>query len=90
VPVEESAETHGGTPNPELTGDRAVDAVLSGLSAVAEAPVGEHAALYTGLHDGLLAALNEETGLAAGPPPGVGSMSGPASARAPHPGQGSA
>ena len=43
-----------------LTGDPAVDAVLSRLDAVGETPVADHAALYADLHDGLLAALNED------------------------------
>ena len=62
MPVDESAEPSRGIPEPELTGDPAVDSVLSGLSDVAEAPVGEHAVLYGSLHDRLLAALNEEPG----------------------------
>ncbi|WP_312182905.1 hypothetical protein [Arthrobacter sp.] len=45
-----------------VTGDTGVDAVLSGLDRVPELPVSEHAALYTDLHDGLLAALNQEPG----------------------------
>lgn len=43
-----------------LTGDPAVDAVLSCLDAVGETAVTDHAALYADLHDGLLAALNED------------------------------
>jgi len=46
---------------PVTTGDPGVDAVLAGLDQVPGLPVGEHAALYTELHDGLLAALNEES-----------------------------
>ena len=74
MPVDESAEPRRGTPEPELTGDPAVDTVLSRLSAVGDTPVGEHAALYAELHDGLLAALNEEPGQAPapGPRPGMG------------------
>lgn len=62
MPVDESAETGQGAPEPEMTGDTAVDSVLSRLSEIAETPVGEHAALYASLHDGLLEALNEEPG----------------------------
>lgn len=43
-----------------MTGDSRVDAVLAGLDGVPGRPVAEHAALYTELHDGLLAALNED------------------------------
>ena len=45
---------------PVLTGDPHVDAVLAGLDQVPRHPVAEHAAHYAELHDGLLAALNEE------------------------------
>lgn len=87
--MEERAETGGDSPKPELTGDPAVDEALSGLSDIAEAPVGEHAALYAGLHDGLLAALNEEPGPSRGPVPRAGSTGGTPTA-APLPGQGPA
>ncbi|MBF4994795.1 hypothetical protein ITX31_11825 [Arthrobacter gandavensis] len=70
-------ETGGDTPKPDLTGDPAVDQVLSGLADAGETPVGEHAALYGALHDGLLAALNEEPGRSPDPVPGAGSASGP-------------
>ncbi|MBD7993693.1 hypothetical protein H9639_00020 [Arthrobacter sp. Sa2CUA1] len=53
---------------PETTGDPRVDAVLAGLDRVSERPVAEHGALYAELHDGLLAALNEE--LSGERPPG--------------------
>ncbi|MBD8044897.1 hypothetical protein H9638_13885 [Arthrobacter sp. Sa2BUA2] len=58
---------------PVLTGDPRVDAVLAGLDRVPDLPVAEHAALYAGLHDGLLAALNEEPpGIKGSPVPGPG------------------
>ncbi|GAA1352231.1 hypothetical protein GCM10009636_13890 [Arthrobacter koreensis] len=87
--MEERAETGGDSPKPELTGDPAVDEVLSGLSDIAETPVGDHAALYAGLHDGLLAALNEEPGQSRGSVPGAGST-GVTPTAAPLPGQGPA
>ena len=75
-PAREAKRTPGG---PALTGDPRVDAVLAGLDRVPGQPVAEHAALYTELHDGLLAALNEELigergtdGPSAVPGPGVG------------------
>ncbi|WP_246168505.1 hypothetical protein [Arthrobacter luteolus] len=58
---------------PVTTGDPRVDAVLAGLDRVPELPVAEHAGLYAGLHDGLLAALNEESpGTQGSPVPGPG------------------
>ena len=70
MPVNESSEP--GKVKPEMTGDPAVDSVLSRLSDVAQTPVGEHAALYGSLHDGLLEALNDEPGQPPAPRPGAG------------------
>lgn len=90
MPVDESAEPGRAAPEPDLTGDPAVDTVLSRLAEVAEAPVREHAALYGSLHDGLLAALNEEPGQAPAASAVSGSVAGPGPAPAPHTGRGSA
>ncbi len=72
--VDESAEPGQGNPEPEMTGDPAVDSVLSRLSDIAQTPVGEHAALYGSLHDGLLEALNDEPAQPPAPQPGPGSV----------------
>ncbi|MGW9405747.1 hypothetical protein ACWGQ2_17460 [Arthrobacter sp. NPDC055585] len=89
--MDESAEPSRAALEPELTGDPAVDSVLSRLRDVAEAPVGEHAALYGSLHDGLLAALNEEPGQVPAVPAASGSSaSSPVPAPRPQPGRGSA
>ena len=91
MPVDESAEPSRATPEPELTGDPAVDSVLSKLAEVAEAPVGEHAALYGSLHDGLLTALNEEPGQGPAVPAAPdSSVSSQVPAPGPHAGRGNA
>ncbi|MCC3283626.1 hypothetical protein [Arthrobacter caoxuetaonis] len=53
-------EINGDNPAVPQTGDPGVDAVLAALGKVADMPVSEHAALYSTLHDGLLAALNDD------------------------------
>ncbi|MFZ3452843.1 hypothetical protein [Arthrobacter sp. 7Tela_A1] len=53
-------EINGDSPAVPQTGDPGVDAVLAALGKVADMPVSEHAALYGTLHDGLLAALNDD------------------------------
>lgn len=69
-----------------VTGDPEADAVLAGLNRVPDLPVAEHAALYTELHDGLLAALNEELTAEANGMQPAGSQGGPASSGIPGPG----
>ncbi|MER1997029.1 MAG: hypothetical protein ABTA24_11120 [Arthrobacter sp.] len=71
--MDESTAAGRATPEPDTTGDPAVDSVLSRLRDVAETPVGEHAALYAGLHNGLLEALNEEPAQPQPSRPGPGS-----------------
>lgn len=63
-----------------LTGDPAVDAVLSRLDAVGETPVTDHAALYADLHDGLLAALNEDPAEGTSPDSPGNALPGPGAA----------
>lgn len=84
--MDESPETAAGGPAPELTGDTAVDAVLSRLSDVAESPVADHAEHYAGLHDGLLAALNEEPATASPPVAGTGAGTAAGPGPVPRPG----
>jgi hypothetical protein len=48
-------------------GDPAVDALLARLGTLPELPVAHHGEVYAGLHDGLVAALNEDV---AGQPAG--------------------
>ena len=76
-----------------VTGDAGVDAVLSGLERVPALPVSEHASAYADLHDGLLAALNEEPGAGSPLAPKQGLPAGPGDpgnqVPAPFPGQGS-
>ncbi|WP_115787341.1 hypothetical protein [Arthrobacter silvisoli] len=45
---------------PEDGGDPLVDAVTAGLADIPAAPVEEHLARYTQIHDALLAALDSE------------------------------
>ena len=40
--------------------DQAVSVVLDGLAALRQTPVSEHGEVYAGMHDALLAALNED------------------------------
>ncbi|MFJ6536978.1 hypothetical protein ACIQH5_12190 [Paenarthrobacter sp. NPDC091711] len=52
---------------PVPTGDPLVDRALSLLDGVVGSPVPDHGELYTGVHDGLLEALDAEPGLPAPP-----------------------
>lgn len=57
----EDVPAAGVWPSPRAqTGDPAVDAALSALEAVPGLPVSGHHAVYTALHDSLLAELNAE------------------------------
>lgn len=57
----EPDEATGSTP-----GDHAVAALLDHLGSLPELPVALHGEVYAGLHDGLLAALNEDVAGSAG------------------------
>ena len=48
-----------GLPGPQ-SADPAVEEILAALGTLAETPVPEHHAVYTALHDSLLAELNAE------------------------------
>jgi len=43
-----------------ITGDTSVDGLITHLAGIPGLPIDEHNALYTGLHDGLLAELNAD------------------------------
>ncbi|BAS12971.1 hypothetical protein AHiyo8_12740 [Arthrobacter sp. Hiyo8] len=58
----QSAEPHD-APWPDgtaSTGDAAVDSTLERLAVVSAVPVAEHSGIYAGIHDSLLASLDEE------------------------------
>ncbi|MCE3244287.1 MAG: hypothetical protein K0Q84_2330 [Arthrobacter sp.] len=46
--------------------DRAVRAILETVRQIPELPVSDHPAAYAGMHDSLLAALNEDTSAGTG------------------------
>ncbi|KUM37503.1 hypothetical protein [Arthrobacter sp. EPSL27] len=60
-------EAPAGTAESNGTRDSAVDALLDRLGELPELPVARHGEVYAGLHDDLLAALNESVTIA---PPG--------------------
>ena len=61
--VQEQATDDDGPAFPAVTdgtGDASVDGLTARLAAIPDLATDEHNALYTGLHDGLLAELNAD------------------------------